>query len=190
MKKDVRDAMGAALKRLGYSMNSRNDEELQQAQQALMEQRKLVAGYYGDEIKDLIANGDAAIGLTYSGDFMELYWDEEADFSHIDFVVPREGTNMWFDTMVIPKSCRYKKEAEMFINFMLDPDVAYQNAVTIGYPSPVTEALEMIREEDPEVFELDAFWPDDEIISISDVYVDLGDYKSIYNQLWTEVLVD
>jgi|LSQX01.1.fsa_nt_gb spermidine/putrescine transport system substrate-binding protein len=190
MKKDVRDAMGASLKRLGYSMNSTNDEELRQAQEALIEQRKLVAGYYGDEIKDLIANGDAAMGLTYSGDFMELYWDEDADFSHISFGVPREGTNLWFDTVVIPKGCRYKKEAEMFINFLLDPDVAYQNAMTIGYPSPNTVALERMRQEEPEAFELDGFWPDDEIIEKSDVYVDLGEYKSIYNQLWTEVLVD
>jgi len=190
MKKDVRDAMGAALKMLGFSMNSKNDEELKKAQQALIDQRSLVAGYYGDEIKDLIANGDAALGLTYSGDYMELYWDEDADFSHIGFAVPREGTNMWFDTMVIPKTCQHKKEAEMFINFMLDPDVSYQNAVTVGYPSPNTEAMKRIMEESPEVFELDAFWPDDEIISKSEVYVDLGEYKSVYNQLWTEVLVD
>lgn len=188
MKKDVRDAMGASLKRLGYSMNSTNDEELEEAQQALLEQRKLVVGYYGDEIKDMIANGDAAMGLTYSGDYMDLYWDESADFSYVGYGIPKEGTNLWFDCMVIPKTCEHKKEAEMFINFMLDPEIAYQNSVAMGYTTPNTEALKRIREEMPEVFELPAYWPDEETMEKSDIYVDLGDYKSVYNQLWTEVM--
>ena len=190
MKKDVRDAMGAALKRFGYSMNTKNDEELKKAQQALIEQRGIVAGYYGDEIKDLIANGDAALGLTYSGDFMELYLDEEADFSHIGYAVPREGTNLWVDAIVIPKSCQHKKEAEMFINFLLDPEISYRNAMKLGYPSVNKEALERQRQEIPEAFELDAFWPDEEILDKSEVYVDLGEYKSVYNKLWTEVLAE
>ena len=190
MKKDVRDAMGVALKSLGYSMNSTSDSELQQAKQLLLEQKNIVNGYYGDEIKDMIANGDAAMGLTYSGDFMDLYWEESVDFSYIGYALPKEGTNLWFDAMVIPEGCKHKKEAELFINFMLDPDVAYQNSNAVGYTSPNKEALKRIREESPEVFDLPAYWPDAEILEKSDVYIDLGDYKTKYNQLWTEVLVE
>lgn len=190
MKKDVRDAMGIALKVLGYSMNSTNDSELQEAKELLIEQKDLVNGYYGDEIKDMIANGDAALGVTYSGDFMDLYWDESSDFSYIGYSVPKEGTNLWFDAMVIPKSSKHKTEAEMFINFMLDPEIATQNSNEVGYTSPNTEALKGIREESPEVFELPAYWPDDNIVKLSEVYIDLGEYKTIYNQIWMEVRIE
>lgn len=190
MKKDVRDTMGVALKKLGYSMNSTNDAELQEAKQLLIDQKSLVNGYYGDEIKDMITNGDAAMGVTYSGDFMDLYWDESVDFSYIGYSIPKEGSNLWFDAMVIPKGSQHKKEAEMFINFMMDPDVAYQNSNAVGYTTPNTAALEKIRQESPEVFELAAYWPDEEIVAKSDVYIDLGEYKSKYNDMWTEIRVE
>ncbi|MGI6084013.1 MAG: ABC transporter substrate-binding protein [Acetivibrionales bacterium] len=187
MKKDVRDTMGVALKKLGYSMNSTNDNELAEAKQLLLEQRPLVNGYYGDEIRDLIANGDAAMGVTYSGDAMDLYWE---GFENIKFGVPKEGTNLWYDAMVIPASSKYKKEAELFINFMLDPDIAFRNSEAMGYTSPNTEALKRMRENYPEIFELPAYWPDEDIIEKSDVYIDLGDYKVKYNDIFTQILVE
>jgi spermidine/putrescine transport system substrate-binding protein len=190
MKKDVRDAMGIALKKLGYSMNSTNDNELEEAKQILVEQKDLINGYYGDEIKDMIANGDAALGVTYSGDFMDLYWDEEADYSYIGYGIPKEGTNLWFDAMVIPKNSEHKTEAEMFINFMLDPDNAFQNSNEVGYTTPNVVALEMIREDSPEVFELPAYWPDEDAVALSEVYIDLGEYKTIYNEIWMEVRIE
>ena len=187
MKKDVRDTLGVALKKLGYSMNSTTDSELAEAKALLLEQKPLVNGYYGDEIRDLISNGDAAMGLTYSGDAMDLYWEE---FENVAFGVPLEGTNVWYDAMVIPASSKHKKEAEMFINFMLDPDVAFRNSEAMGYTSPNTEALKKMREEYPEVFELPAYWPDEEILKKSDVYIDLGDYKAKYNDILTQILAE
>ncbi len=187
MKKDVRDSMGVALKKLGYSMNSTDDAQLLEAQNLLLQQK--VLGYYGDEIKEMIANGDAAMGVTYSGDPMDLYWDE-ADFSYVDYAIPKEGTNVWFDAMVIPKGAKHKKEAEMFINFMLDPDIAFQNSQEVGYTSPNTEAIRMMREENPEIFEMDAYWPSEEVLEKSDVYIDLGEYKTIYNDIWTKIRVE
>ena len=187
MKKDVRDAMGAALKKLGYSMNSTNDKELEEAKALLLEQKPLVNGYYGDEIRDLIANGDAAMGLTYSGDAMDLYWE---GFENIAYGVPKEGTNVWYDCMAIPVTSKHKKEAEMFINFMLDPDVAFRNSEAMGYSSPNTEVIRRMQEEYPEVFDLPAYWPDEEILKKSEVYVDLGDYKVKYNEILTQILVN
>lgn len=186
MKKDVRDSLGVALKKLGYSVNSTNDTELEQAKQLLMEQSPLVNGYYGDQIRDLIANGDAAMGVTYSGDAMDLYWEE---IDNVKYAVPEEGTNVWYDAMVIPKSSKHKKEAELFINFMLDPDVAFRNSEAVGYTSPNKEVIKRMQEEYPEVFELPAYWPSEEVLSKSEVYVDLGDYKAKYNDILTEVLV-
>lgn len=185
MKKDVRDALGVALIKLGYSVNTTNDAELQQAKQLLIEQSPLVNGYYGDEIRDMIANGDAAMGVTYSGDFMDLYWE---DVDNVGYAIPEEGCNIWYDTMVIPKSSKHKKEAEMFINFMLDPEVGFRNSEAVGYTSPNTEVIKKMQQEYPEVFELPAYWPDDEVLSKGEVYVDLGDYKAKYNDILTEVL--
>jgi len=190
MKKDVRDSMGIALKRLGYSMNSKDEKELREAKDSLVVQKPLLNGYYGDEIKDMIANGDAAMGVTYSGDPMDLYWDDSADFSYVGYAIPKEGTNVWYDAMVIPKSSKHQKEAEMFINFMLDPEVAFQNSEAVGYTSPNTEALKKMQEAYPEIFQLDAYWPSNEVLDKSEVYIDLGDTKSLYNQLWTEARVE
>ncbi len=190
MKKDVRDSMGVALKHLGYSMNSINEDELRAAKDSLVAQKPLINGYYGDEIKDMIANGDAAMGVTYSGDPMDLYWDDSADFSYVGYAIPKEGTNVWFDAMVIPKSSKHKKEAEMFINFMLDPEVSFQNSEAVGYTSPNTVAIEKMREAYPDIFTMDAYWPSEEVLSKSEVYIDLGDKKSFYNQLWTEARVE
>lgn len=190
MKKDVRDSLGVALKRLGYSVNSTNEAELREAKDALVAQKDLINGYYGDEIKDMIANGDAAMGVTYSGDPMDLYWDESADFSYIGYAIPKEGTNLWYDAMVIPKSSQHKKEAESFINFMLDPENAYQNSNAVGYTTPNTEALKRMRDENPEIFEMDAYWPSADALAKSEVYVDLGEFKTLYNQMWMEARVE
>ena len=190
MKKDVRDSMGVALKRLGYSVNSTDQAQLQEAKDSLVAQKPLINGYYGDEIKDMIANGDAAMGVTYSGDPMDLHWDESADFSYVGYAIPKEGTNVWYDAMVIPRSSTHKKEAEAFINFMLDPENAYLNSMAVGYTSPNTEALRRIRAETPEIFEMDAYWPKDEVLAKSEAYVDLGDAKTRYNELWMEIRVE
>ena len=92
--------------------------------------------------------------------------------------------------MVIPKSSEHKKEAEAFINFMLDPENAYQNSNAVGYTTPNTEALKRMRDENPEIFEMDAYWPSADALSKSEVYKDLGEFKSVYNQMWMEARVE
>ena len=92
--------------------------------------------------------------------------------------------------MVMPKSSKHPKEAAVFINFMLDPDNAFQNSEAVGYISPNTEALKKMREAYPEIFTMDAYWPSEAILKKSEVYVDLGDMKTFYNQLWTEARVE
>lgn len=189
MKKDVRDAMAVAAKKLGFSVNTTDMNELEQMKQSLILQKPLLNGYYGDEIKDMIANGDAAMGVTYSGDPMDLYWDE-TDFSYVGYAIPEEGTNLWFDSMVIPATTKHKAEAEKFINFMLDPENAYLNSEAVGYTTPNTEALARMKEQYPEIFEMDAYWPGDDVLGSSEVYSDLGDMRSTYNRIFTEVLAD
>jgi len=183
----VRDTIGVALKRLGYSVNSTDPEEIKEAKNSLIEQKKLVNGYYVDEIVDMMINGDAALALDWSGPAMDIYWQ---DVDYIKYAVPEEGSNLWFDCMVIPKTSQHKEEAEMFINFMLDPENAYQNSEFVGYTSPNTAALEMMKEENPEVFEMPAYMPSDEILDRCEVFKDLGSTKELYNQAWMEITVN
>jgi len=180
----MRDTIGAALKRLGYSVNSTDPQEIEQAKKSLIEQKKLVNGYYVDEIVDMMINGDAALALDWSGAAMDIYWQ---DVDYIKYAVPEEGSNLWFDCMVIPKTSQHKKEAEMFINFLLDPENAYQNSEFVGYTSPNKAALEMMKADNPEVFDMPAYMPSDDILERCEVFKDLGSAKELYNQAWIEI---
>lgn len=184
MLKSMRDTIGVALKKLGYSVNSTNPDEIEQAKNLLIEQKSLVNGYYVDEIKDMMINGDAALALNWSGAAMDIYWEE---VENIEYAVPKEGSNLWFDCMVIPTASQHKKEAEMFINFLLDPDNAYQNTEYVGYATPNKAALDMVREASPEVVEMEAYYPPDEVLDRCEVFIDLGDKKELYNQAWIEL---
>lgn len=182
----MRDTIGVALKRKGYSLNSVDSKQLLEAREMLIEQKPLHNGYYVDETMDMMINGDANIALNWSGAAMDIYWQGA---EHIKYALPKEGSNLWVDCMVIPRSSKLKKEAEMFINFMLDPDNAYQNTDYVGYSTPNKIAFERILEDNPEVVEMDAYNPTQELLDKCEVFIDLGDNRAIYNQLWTEIKV-
>jgi len=124
-----RDMVSIALKKCGYSMNSNNDSELAEAEQALKDQRKIVKAYCGDEIKDNMINGSAAMAIVWSGD---AYFCIEQN-PDLAYAIPEEGSNLWFDCMAIPTTSTHQREAEMFIDFMSRPDIAKLNAEYIGY---------------------------------------------------------
>lgn len=182
----MRDTFLVALKKLGYSVNSTNAAEIEQARDLLIQQKSMVNGYYVDEIVDMMINGDAALALNWSGAAMDIYWQE---VENIQYAVPKEGSNLWFDCMVIPSTSKHQKEAEMFINFMLDPDNAYQNTEYVGYATPNKAALEMLKEESPEVVEMDAYYPSEEVLDRCEVFIDLGEAKTLYNEAWMEFKV-
>ncbi len=179
----MRDTIGVALKKLGYSVNTTDPQQIQQAKELLIQQKSMVNGYYVDEISDMMINGDAALALNWSGAAMDIYWQ---DVEYIKYAVPKDGSNLWFDCMVIPSASKHKKEAEMFINFMLDPDNAYQNTEFVGYATPNKAALEMLKETSPEVVNMDAYYPSEEVLDRCEVFIDLGDKKELYNQAWIQ----
>lgn len=182
----MRDTIGVALKLNGYSLNSVEPVQLEEAKKMLIEQKALHNGYYVDETMDMMINGDANIALNWSGAAMDIYWQGA---EHIKYALPKEGSNLWVDCMVIPKTSENKKEAEMFINFMLDPDNAYQNTEYVGYATPNQIAFERMLEENPEVTDMDAYNPSQELLDKCEVFIDLGDNREMYNQLWTEIKV-
>ncbi|MGI5889164.1 MAG: ABC transporter substrate-binding protein, partial [Oscillospiraceae bacterium] len=175
-----RDAYGIALKMLGYSMNTTSLEEIDEATQALKDQHMLVQAYCMDEIFNKMEGEEAIIGPYYAGDAVTMM-DENPDLA---FVYPEEGTNQFVDSFVIPKGTRNKLAAEMYINFMCEPEVSAANAEYIGYFSPVEAAWDYL---DMETFA--AVWPSEEVLAKSEVYTALPDDVNQYiDSSWTEVL--
>lgn len=176
----VRDSMGIALKKLGYSMNSTNPDEIQKAQEELIKQKPLVLAYVNDEGKDRLLAEEAAMGIVYSGDAVTLMEQNE----NLQYIIPKEGTNKWIDAMCIPKTAQNKKEAEMFINFMLDPQNSKENVDYIGYSTPNKATLEIL---DDSVKNNKVAYPSDEIIRKSESFIDLGDKLKLYDDAWLKI---
>lgn len=175
-----RDTIAVALKKLGYSMNTRNIDELEAAKTELIKQKPLVDAYLGDEVKDAMVAGDAAIAVVWSGDAVEIMRQN----SDLEYAIPKEGTNLWFDAMVIPKSSTNKEAAESFINFLSRPDIAARNADYIGYSIPISEGVELLPDE---MKNNPVAYPDSEAIENTEIFKDPLDIIQIYDRIWTEI---
>lgn len=176
----AREVIGMGLNSLGYSLNDTDEAHLQEALAKLSELTPNVKAIVGDEIKMLLANEEAAAGLVWSGDASEIMSENEA----LDYVVPQEGSNLWFDNMVIPTTARNIAGAHAFINFMLDPEVAAQNAEYVGYSTPNREALALLPED---ISGDERFYPDEELTARLEIYDNLGPRMlSHYNELFLE----
>src|SRR5690606_7171438 len=162
----AREVIGMGLNSLGYSLNDTNEEHLQEALQKLSTLTPNVKAIVGDEIKMLMAGEEAAAALVWSGDAAEIMWENEA----LEYIVPSEGSNLWFDNMVIPSTARNIDGAHQFINFMLDPEVAAQNTEYVGYSTPNAAALELL---DEEISGDERFYPDEELTARLEVYENL-----------------
>ncbi len=187
MQDSVRDAFMVALKKDGYSMNSENEDELQQAKQDLIDQKPLVQAYVIDQVRDKMIGGEAAVGVIYSGEM--LYIQNEVENLGLDYkleyVIPEEGTNLWVDSWVIPKNAKNKENAEKWIDFMCRPEIAKANFEYITYPTPNKGAFELL---DEDLQNNKAVFPDIDSLKNSEVYNYLGDETdTIYNELWKEV---
>lgn len=175
-----RDTLAVGLMKLGYSLNSRDINELEEAKVELINQKPIVYAYLGDEVKDTIVGGDAAIAVVWSGDAVAMI-RENPD---LEYIIPTEGTNLWFDAMVIPKSAENKEAAEKFIDFMSRPDIAAKNAEYIGYSSPIPEAVKLLPEDVQN--DSDAY-PSDEILNNTEIFKDPLDIIQTYDKIWTEI---
>lgn len=182
MSDDMRNSLGISLKRLGYSMNSTNSSEIKKATDALIEQKKSINPVYiGDEVKDSLRNGEKPMAVIYSGDAAVLMKENPGKF---EYVIPKEGTNKWFDSWVIPKNATNKDAAEKFLNFLLDAKVNKKNVDYIGYGTPNKATFDMLDAKDKNN---KASYPDDTSLSNSEVFIDLGDTRKAYSDAWVTV---
>ncbi len=177
-----RDSLAVALKKLGYSLNTTDEKQLLEAQQLLIDQKPLVQAYFGDPIRDKMIGEEGALAVVYSGDAMYCMNENE----NLDYAIPKEGSNTWFDAMVIPKGAKNKENAEAFINFMTNPDNALKNSEYIGYSTTNQKAYEMLPNE---VKNTTAYWPDASMLENNEVFENLdADTAAFYDKIWTEVL--
>ncbi|WP_211747343.1 ABC transporter substrate-binding protein [Paenibacillus sp. Marseille-Q4541] len=174
----AREVIGMGLNSLHYSLNDTNEEHLQEALAKLSKLTPNVKAIVGDEIKMLLAGEEGAVGLVWSGDASEIMDENEK----LDYVVPEEGSNLWFDNMVIPKTASNVEGAHQFINFMLDPEHAARNAEYVGYSTPNKDALKLLPEE---ISSDERFYPDEGLTEKLEVYDNLGKRMlSHYNDLF------
>lgn len=185
MQKSVRDTFGVALKYLGYSLNSTDSAELEQAQGKLLEQKDsgIVQAYVVDEVRDKMIAGEAAIGVIYSGEALTC---QESN-PDLEYVIPREGTNLWMDSWVIPKGARNKENAEKFLDFLCRPEVMKRNFDYITYSIPSSAGRALIEEE--EYRESEIAFPDLKTLTDCEVFCYLGEEKEEeYSRRWKEIM--
>lgn len=182
MQASVRDAYCVALSYLGYSINSLDEKELREATDLLIKQKPIVQAYVVDQVRDKMIKNSASVAVIYSGE--AIYMQEENP--DLEYVVPKEGSNVWIDGWVIPKDCQNKEAAEAWINFMCDPKIALMNFEEITYSTPNEGARELIEDEDIRNSEI-AF-PDEAVLSRCNVYNYLGkEGDNLYDYYWTMV---
>ena len=187
MQNSVRDTFTAALKMLGYSLNSTNEEELAQARDLLIEQKPLVQAYVIDQVRDKMIGGEAAVAMIYSGEMLYIQdsvAEQGLDYT-LEYIIPEEGTNYWLDSWVIPANAEHKENAEKWIDFLCRPDIAKKNFDYITYPTPNTGAYEML---DDDLKNNTALFPDLSKLTNCETIKYLGDdVDAIYNDMWKEI---
>lgn len=176
-----RDAYSIAALKLGYNINPQSTEEVDRVVEELKAQKPLVQAYVMDEIFDKMIGGEAAVGVYYSGDAITMIGDNP----DLEWVFPEEGSVLSIDNMVIPATCTQQEAAEMFINFMCEPDVGKANAEYVGYTTPMTAVWELL---DDELKYSEIAYPSDEIKEKQCVFTALSDeVNSELDVKWSEM---
>jgi len=178
---NCRDSFAIAEAMLGYSLNTEDEEELTAVRDKLKEQKNLVQSYVMDQIFDKMERGEAWIAPYYAGDYL-LMVEENEDLA---FLAPSEGFNLFVDAMCIPSSCQHKEEAELFINFLCEPEISGQNLEYLGYSTPISAAKDFM---DEEVTESEIAYPSDELLASGMAFKALSEAgNQKMNELWLSV---
>lgn len=182
MQDSVRDLFMVGLKSLGYSMNSTDEKELNETKDLLIQQKPLVQAYVIDQVRDKMIGNEAALGVIYSGEAIFT----QRENPDLEYVIPKEGTNVWIDGWVIPKNAENVENAEKFIDFMCRGDIALLNFDYITYSTPNTAAQALIKDDD--IRNSKIAFPDLSQYDGLETFSYLGDdADALYNDLWKEI---
>lgn len=176
-----RDAFMTAQMILGYDLNSSNKAEWKSAAELLKKQKKNLQSYVMDEIYGKMETGEAAIGPYYAGDYLTMLENNE----DLGFFYPKEGTNIFVDSACIPKSSTNYEAALLYINFLLEPEIALANAEYIGYASPHTD---VVNNPDYYYYGNEILYPKKEDMPYTQYYHDIDpEIRLLYENLWIDV---
>ena len=177
---DVREVMGATLRMLGYSYNSTNREEVNQAYQKLRELKPAIASFTTDAWKEQILAGDLLIAMGYSADAIEVM-EENPD---LKYIIPRSGTSLWTDTMVIPKSAPNPEAAYAWISFMLEPSVAALVTKTLNFATANNTALKNLPEK---ITKNPTLFPPESVLTKAERITPVGKFSEVLDNYWTQL---
>ena len=180
MLNDMRETVGAALKFLGYSLNTTDAGELAKARDVVLRWKKNLAKFENEQYKTGLASGEFLLVHGYSGDILQV----QSENDDMAFVLPKEGFSVSCDDLVIPKDARQVELAHAFINFFHDPDVAAENTEFIQYLCPNAPAYVKMSEElraNPAVF------PPPDVRAKGEMIRDLGADNAAYTRVWDEI---
>ena len=181
MPDSVRDAFMIALLKNGYSLNTADPAEIQKAAADLKAQKPLVYKYANDSARDLLANGSASVGVVWNGEY--IYTKDLND--DVEFVVPKEGTEFFIDSWFIPKTAKNKENAEKWIDFLCDAEVAKTNFDYLYYTTPNKAAMELIEDE---YKSMEAVFPTEATLSRCSSLKTLDeDTMDLYADAWKQV---
>ena len=176
-----RDAIGIALKRLGYSYNTTDAAQITEAVDSLIAQKPILQGYVMDEVFGKMEGGNAAIGTYYYGDYLTML-ENNPD---LGFYIPEEGTNIYVDAMCILKDAPNKANAEAFINYMCSTEAGLKNCEEIWYSTPLLSVREQL---DPEVASDTLAYPNTDIMEMCESYAGLPqETLDLYDSEWTRL---
>jgi spermidine/putrescine transport system permease protein len=177
---DPRETLGAALRRLGLSVNTVDERPLRQAQRLLIEQKPLVKAYDSSSFEDTLVAGDVWLAQGWSGEFARVI---EID-PDIAYVIPKEGSTAFLDNLAIPASAPHPALAHQFLDFVMEAEVAAEICLAMRYTTPNRAARAHLP---AEVLDNPAIFPPAETLARTELLRDVGDATVLYDRLWTEV---
>ncbi|ABQ47421.1 extracellular solute-binding protein family 1 [Thermotoga petrophila RKU-10] len=175
---DMREVLGAALKYLGYSVNTKNPKELEEAKQVVLRWKKNIAKFDASSYADGVVSGEYWVVHGYAEDVYQRIPEGEEEY--FDFFIPKEGGTLWIDNMVIPKGAKNVDLAYKFINFILEPENAAKIADYLGLPSPNVEARKYMQTEP--IYTI-------EDLKNCEFIEDVGEALELYNKIWLEIIM-
>jgi spermidine/putrescine transport system substrate-binding protein len=177
---DIREVMGATLRMLGYSYNSTDPQQLQEAYEKLIVLKPNVASFTSDAWRPQILSGDLLLAMCYSADANEVMEENE----DLQYVVPKSGSSIWMDTLAIPKTAPNLEGAYAWMNFMLQPDVAAQICERLSFATPNKEAFNQLP---PEIQNNQSLFPPESALELCEGVSPVGDFSEVYDRYWTKL---
>ncbi|WP_228286243.1 ABC transporter substrate-binding protein [Arcobacter vandammei] len=174
---DLREVFGVALRVLGYSSNTKDAKQIEEAYNKLRELLPNVKMFYSESQKQVYLNEEVKLGMNFNG---ESYM-ASLENSKIKYVYPKEGALIWLDSLVIPKGAKNIDNAYAFINYLLKPEVSKLISEEIGYASPNAKTVELL---DDEIKNNRTIYPNDEDLKNSEFQNDVGEALKVYEKYW------